>query len=318
MMRFKVEFAPKIQHSNGFVSTRRGLFFWQALRDNNSVRIRNFAPALLLSVLCLAEGTNWQTATELPGVDWHGISGARKQAALKFIREESCTCGCNMKIAECRMKDPSCSYSRKLSSVAMKGFADGKTVSVVRAEMKKAASEPPPVLEEPVKISLDGDPAKGPENARITIVEFSDFQCPFCSKAVSEAYEIVKKYPKDVRLVFKQFPLDSHAQAEFGAEASLAAQAQGKFWQMHDLLYAGFPDLSRKTVFGYAKQIGLDMNRFTADLDSRKFKTRVQFEEQEGEAAGVGGTPTFFFNGRKYNGIFEVAAVDSLIKKEFR
>src|SRR5438067_12778134 len=83
------------------------------LRDNNSVRIRNFAPAFFLSVLCLAEGTTWQTATELPGVDWHGISGARKQAALKFIREESCTCGCSMKIAECRMKDPGCSYSRK-------------------------------------------------------------------------------------------------------------------------------------------------------------------------------------------------------------
>jgi protein-disulfide isomerase len=288
------------------------------VRDNGRVRIRNFAPAFLLSVLCLAQGVNWQTATDLPGVDWHGITGERKQAALKFIREESCTCGCSMKIAECRMKDAACGYSRKLASVAMKGFSEGKTASVVRAEMKKAAAEPPPVLEDPVKISLDGDPSKGPENARITIVEFSDFQCPFCSTAVAHANEVVRKYPKDVRLVFKQFPLDSHAQAQFGAEASLAAQAQGKFWQMHDLLYAGFPDLSRKTVLGYAKQIGLDVNRFTADLDSRKFKARVRSEEQEGEAAGVGGTPTFFFNGRKYNGVFEVGPVEAMMKKEFK
>jgi protein-disulfide isomerase len=288
------------------------------LRDNSIVRIRNFAPAFLLSVLCLAEGTTWQTATDLPGVDWHGIAGPRKQAALKFIREESCTCGCSMKIAECRMKDPSCSYSRKLSSVAMKGFAEGKPVDVVRAEMKKAANEPPPVLEEPVKLSVEGDPIRGAENARITIVEFSDFQCPFCSEAVSQANEIVKKYPKDVRLIFKQFPLDSHAQAEFGAEASLAAQAQGKFWEMHDLLYAGFPDLSRRTVMNYAKKIGLDVSRFTVDLDSHKFKARVHSEEQEGEAAGVGGTPTFFFNGRKYNGLFDVASVEPLIKKEFK
>jgi protein-disulfide isomerase len=288
------------------------------LRDNGWVRIRHIAPAFVLSVLCLAQGTSWQTATDLPGVDWHGINGTRKQAALKFIREESCTCGCNMKIAECRMKDPSCSYSRKLASVAMKEFAEGKNAGEVRAEIKKVANEAPPVLEDPVKISLDGDPYKGPENARITIVEFSDFQCPFCSKAVAEANEIVRRYPKDVRLVFKQFPLDSHADAEFGAEASLAAQAQGKFWQMHDLLYAGFPDLSRRTVLGYAKKIGLDLNKFTADLDSHKFRARVHAEEQEGEAAGVGGTPTFFFNGRKYNGVFEVAAVEPLMKKEFK
>jgi protein-disulfide isomerase len=286
------------------------------------VRLRNFAPAfypgvLCLGVLCLAQGT-WQTATELPGVDTHGVTGARKDAALKFIREEQCTCGCTMKIAECRMKDPTCGYSRKLASVAMKGFAEGKTAAVVRADVKKAAAEPPPLFEEPVKISLAGDPGKGPENARVTIVEFSDFQCPFCSKAVAEANEIVRQFPKDVRLVFKQFPLDSHADAEFGAEAALAAQAQGKFWQMHDLLYAGFPDLARKTVMNYAKELGLDMNKFTADLDSRKFKARVRFEEQEGEAAGVGGTPTFFFNGKKYNGVFDVASVTPLIKKELK
>jgi protein-disulfide isomerase len=287
------------------------------LGDNGRVRVRNFAPVFFLGVLCLAQGT-WDTATELPGVDWHGINGARKEAALKFIREEQCTCGCTMKIAECRMKDPSCSYSRKLASVAMKGFAEGKTAAAVRAEIKKAALEPPPVLEDPVKISLAGDPAKGPDNARVTIVEFSDFQCPFCSKAVAEAYAVVRQFPNDVRLVFKQFPLDSHADAEFGAEAALAAQAQGKFWEMHDRMYAGFPDLSRKTVMRYAKEIGLDVNRFTADVDSHRFKTRVHAEEQEGEVAGVGGTPTFFINGRKYNGVFDVASVVPLIKKELK
>ncbi len=212
------------------------------LSDNGRVGIRRFAFIFLLGVLCLAADT-WQTATDLPGVDWHGISGARKDAALKFIRAEQCTCGCNMKMAECRMKDPACSYSRKETSIAMKGFAEGKSADAVRAEIKKEADKPPPVLEDPVKISIAGDPVRGPENARVTIVEFSDFQCPFCSEAVAQANAIVKNFPKDVKLVFKQFPLDSHAQAEFGAEAALAAQAQGKFWEMHDRLYGGFPDL---------------------------------------------------------------------------
>ena len=283
------------------------------------MRLRNLALVLSVGVVCLAEGPgNWQTANEYPGVDWHGISGARRDAAMKFIREEQCTCGCQMKIAECRMKDPGCGYSRKLASVAMKSFAEGKTVQQVRADVKKAASEPPPIFEEPVKISVAGDPSKGPDNARLTIVEFSDFQCPFCSKAVADANEIVRRYPKDVKLVFKQFPLDQHHDAEFGAEAALAAQAQGKFWQMHDLLYAGFPDLSRKTVFGYAKELNLDMKQFTADVDSHKFRARVQMEEKQGEDAGVGGTPTFFFNGRKYNGIFDVATVAPLVQKELK
>ena len=281
------------------------------------MRIRNFAPLFFLGVLCLAQGT-WETATELPGVDWHGLTGARKQAALKFIRSEQCTCGCKMKMAECRMKDPSCSYSRKDVAMAIKGFEEGKNADEVRAEIKKNAAQPPPVLEDPVKISLTGDPVKGPDNARVTIVEFSDFQCPFCSKAVAEAYAVVKEFPKDVRLVFKQFPLDSHADAEFGAEAALAAQAQGKFWEMHDRMYAGFPDLSRRTVMRYAKEIGLNMPRFTADLDSHKFRARVRSEEQEGENAGVGGTPTFFFNGRKYNGVFDVASVTPIVRKELK
>ena len=143
--------------------------------------------------------------------------------------------------------------------------------------------KPPPILDEPVKISLAGDPVRGPENARLTIVEFSDFQCPYCSKAVAESKEILKQFPNDVRLVFKQFPLDSHSEAEFGAEVALAAQAQGKFWEMHDLLYAGFPDLSRERIAGYARQLKLDMNRFNADLASHKYRARVRSEEKEGE-----------------------------------
>ena len=287
------------------------------MSDNANVRLRNFAPVFFLGALCLAQGT-WETATDLPGVDWHGISGARKEAALKFIRAEQCTCGCSMKMAECRMKDPGCAYSRKEASIAMQGFAEGKNADAVRAEVKKYANEPPPLLEEPVKISTAGDPAKGPETARVTIVEFSDFQCPFCSEAVAQANLVVKSFPKDVRLVFKQFPLDQHAQAEFGAEAALAAQAQGKFWEMHDRLYAGFPDLARNTVMRYAKEIGLDMSRFTTDLDSHKFKARVLSEQHEGEEAGVGGTPTFFINGRKYNGIFELAIVTPSIKSQMK
>jgi len=290
------------------------------LGDNYIVRFRSLHAFgfLFLGALCLAQQSDWRTADEVPGVDWHGLNGAKRLAAMKFIRTEQCTCGCSMKIAECRMKDPGCSYSRKSASIAMKGFADGKSVDEIKAEVKKAAGEAPPVIEDPVPISTAGDPAKGPDNARVTIVEFSDFQCPYCSKAVAEANNVVKAFPKDVRLVFKQFPLDFHEQAGFAAEASLAAQAQGKFWEMHDKMYAGFPDLRPPTIIRYAREIGLDLNRFTAELGAHKYRARVQSEEHQGENAGVGGTPTFFINGKKYNGIFDLATVSPLIKKELR
>lgn len=172
--------------------------------------------------------------------------------------------------------------------------------------------------EEAVKISTDGDPVLGPEKARMTIVEFSDFQCPYCSKAVAQVKEVMRQMPNDVRLVFKQFPLDTHSDAELFAEATLAAQAQGKFWDMHDLLYAGFPNVTRATVMVYAKELKLDIPKFTADLNSHKYKARVQAEAKQGEAAGVAGTPTFFFNGKHYNGVFDVASVVPVLKKELK
>ncbi len=278
---------------------------------------RRLALPFFVAVLCLGQAT-WQTVSDPPGVDWHGLTGARKQAALRLLQSEGCACGCSMKIAECRVKDPTCSVSRKLAAAIVKDVGDGKDAAAVRADVKKIADEPPPILEDPVKISIAGDPIRGPEKARITIVEFSDFQCPYCSKAVPESKEILRQFPNDVRLVFKQFPLDSHSDAEFGAEASLAAQAQGKFWEMHDLLYAGFPDLSRKRIMTYARELNLDINRFTAELDSHKYRSRVKAEEQEGEVAGVGGTPAFFFNGKHYNGLFDVASVVPVIKKELK
>ena len=108
----------------------------------------------------------------------------------------------------------------------------GKSAGAIKAGLAKIGSEILPTLEEkPAKLTIEGDPVRGPANAKVTIVEFSDFQCPYCAKAVGEVKQLMQKFPKDVRLVFKQYPLDTHSQAEIAAEAALSAQAQGKFWE---------------------------------------------------------------------------------------
>ncbi len=124
--------------------------------------------------------------------------------------------------------------------------------------------------------------------------------------------------PADIRLVFKQFPLDTHSQAGFAAEAALAAHAQGKFWPMHDKLYANFRDLAPEKINQLAKEAGLDLVRFTMDMKSGKYKSAVQKELEEGAEAGVQGTPTIFVNGKRYNGPVETGALEEVLQAELK
>ena len=261
----------------------------------------------------------WQTVANLAGVDFSGLTPARKTRALNALRTQDCSCGCGMKVAECRVKDPSCSFSRGLASVTVGAIKAGKPEIAAIAESKasKFGSRPAPkLLDDPVPIPTLGSPVMGPANAPITLVEFSDFQCPYCSKAVGQINATLKAYPNDVRLIFKQYPLDTHPQAAISAAASLAAHQQGKFWPMHDVMFANRPKLSRQSILAWAKEIGLDMNRFTADLDSDAIRKTVLRDQADGDKAGVEGTPTVFLNGQKYNGDLAPDAIKPVIEGE--
>jgi protein-disulfide isomerase len=276
---------------------------------------------VLLGGAVLLVAQEWQSVTDLAGVDFGGLTSARKAMALKALRTQGCVCGCDMKVAECRVKDPNCSYSRGLASVTVGAIKAGKTEAAAIAESKasKFGSRPAPkLLEDPVPIPTVGSPVTGPANASITLVEFSDFQCPYCSKAVAQINATLKAYPNDVRLIFKQYPLDSHPAASISAAASLAAHAQGKFWPMHDVMFANRQRLSRQSILGWAKDIGLDMKRFTADLDSEVIRKAVLRDQADGDKAGVEGTPTVFLNGQKYNGDLAPDAIKPVIDSELK
>jgi protein-disulfide isomerase len=144
----------------------------------------------------------------------------------------------------------------------------------------------------------DDSPFKGPKHAKVTIVTWSDFQCPFCSRINPTMKQIEDTYAKDVKVVFRHQPLPFHNNAQISAEASMAAHEQGKFWQMHDKMFANQGALDRANLERYAQEIGLDVNKFKAALDSGKFKAKVQADSAAGNDVGANGTPTSFINGR--------------------
>jgi protein-disulfide isomerase len=254
----------------------------------------------------------------LESLDLSGFSAVQKKILTNILQNQNCTCGCDWSIAKCREDDPKCSYSRQLLNLVITDLKAGHNENQIIADLKEHALKPPPVLSDPVEISVQGDPVIGPENAKVTIVEFSDFQCPFCAAAVAQARMILDKFPNDVRLVYKQFPLDFHTQSFLAAEASVAAHSQGKFWEMHNKLYANYKVISAQNILVWAKEIGLDMKRFVAEVDAGKYKQAVENEMKQGEVAGVQGTPSFFFNGRRYNGAFQAEIVAQLLQSEFK
>jgi protein-disulfide isomerase len=157
------------------------------------------------------------------------------------------------------------------------------------------------VLLEPPRASIAvaaTDPSKGPASAPITIVEYSDFQCPFCARVNPTLDQVLKTYGDKVRIVFKDFPLPNHPQAPKASEAAHCAGEQGKFWELHDRMFANQQALQVPQLKEYATALGLDMNAFNQCLDSGKHAARVSENIKSGTALGVGSTPTLYVNGR--------------------
>jgi protein-disulfide isomerase len=282
------------------------------------------APAILCLSFAFAQTPQkpeaWQTATTIPEVNLSGLTPVQKKAALEALRSQSCVCGCNMHVAECRIKDPSCADSRAISAAIVKAVKEGKNPqqAVAESDIVRRRSGTARLLEAPVKIPVQGAPFRGPADARITVVEFSDFECPFCSKAAAKIEAIRQAYPKDLRLVYKQYPLSSHPNARIAAEAALAAQAQDKFWPMHDKLFANSNQLSRETIDKIGKEVGLDMDKFQADLRSGKIAEIIKKDVADGDKADVDSTPTIFINGRRYNGPLEMDVLKPVLDAELK
>jgi protein-disulfide isomerase len=212
----------------------------------------------------------------------------------------------------------------KKADELIKGGTPLKDVYKKRIEAAAAAPAPaaapaaPAAPEGKQNIKLGDAPVKGPSNAKVTVVLFSDFQCPFCSRAVPVLKEIEDGYKGKVKIAFKQLPLPFHDKAHLAAEAALAANEQGKFWPYHDKLFANQGALDRPSLEKYAEELGLNMSKFKAALDSGKFKDKVDSDAKEGAAVGATGTPTFFINGTKVVGAQPFDAFKTVIDTELK
>ena len=202
----------------------------------------------------------------------------------------------------------------KLSGVQSFDFLKGQ----VQAALDGTLPQRPGTDSKREEMVAANSPVRGSPDAPVTIVEYADFQCPFCASAEKSVALLLREYPGKVNIVFKNFPLDFHADSMLAHRAALAAGEQGKFWEMHDLIFSQQRAIKHDDLFAMAKTLGLDMDRFAKDLDSEKVQAEIDSDRAEGRRAGVEGTPTFYVDGAEITGAANLPRFEAMIGNSLR
>jgi protein-disulfide isomerase len=214
--------------------------------------------------------------------------------------------------AEISEKDFSASIEKYLQSdagvakigSALERYFQKKQQDAAKQQEEQAKADIEEQFKNPAKIDIGKSPVKGPASAKVTIFEFSDFQCPYCKRGRDTMDEMLKAYPNDVKVVFKHFPLAFHKEAEPSARASWAAQQQGKFWEYHDVLFNNQDKLGADFYLATARELKLDEAKFKADMNSEAAAKQVKEDNEIGAKNGIQGTPGFFVNGVAVKGAY--------------
>ena len=231
----------------------------------------------------------------LPGVDTESLTKREKNIWSALVAELASPCeDVAVPVAQCVKEKRECDRCLPAAKFVKRMVSAGKSKAEI-AEIYEARFDPKAVK----TIVLADSPTKGASDPGVIIVEFADFECGACGQVYPFLKEIYGKYGKKVRMVFKHFPLDLHSNAKLAAQAAYAAQKQGHFWKMHDLLFENQPRLTEPDLIKYAKDVGLDLNKFKKDMHSDGAKERWEKEKKQGESLGVSATPTIYINGRE-------------------
>jgi protein-disulfide isomerase len=198
---------------------------------------------------------------------------------------------------------------------AMQDYVKKQQAKAETDQVKKQEADLEAQFKNPLKVDVGNSPTKGPKDAPVTIIEFSDFECPFCQRGANTADEILKNYPKEVRLVFKNLPLPFHNNAVPAAKAALAAGKQGKFWQMHDVLFQNQKGLTEELFLNTAKDLGLDIEKFKKDMASDAIAKQIEEDKAAAQKVGISGTPGFLVNGVLVRGAYPFPHFKTIIDR---
>ncbi len=235
---------------------------------------------------------------DLPGVDTHMLVPSEKHTLSDLLKQELAPCPeVAVPVGQCVREKRACGKCVPAAEFLVKAVLDGLTNQQID-QMYKLRFDPAAAKTIPV----DGSPSKGPVDAPVVLVEFADFECPHCA-AVAPVLDASWGEHKDrVRFVYKFLPLPMHEHATIAARAAIAAGDQGKFWEMHDLLFSNAHALERQNLDEYAQQLGLDMKKFAVDFDSPETSSRLAQDLALAEALDIHATPTIYVNGRQFDG----------------
>jgi predicted DsbA family dithiol-disulfide isomerase len=235
---------------------------------------------------------------QLPGTNALDLAENAQRSLIKLMSEGPCPCDPKKTLLIC-IQEKSCKEATQLAEYGVQKYKEGLgDEQVVDAVIQKFMEDFVP----PANFNLSKTASKGAKDAPIVIVEFADFECPHCAMMSGMLSELVKLYPTQIKVYFKQFPLPFHQFAGKASIATIAAQRQNAFWPMHDLVFTNQTSLSDQSFDQFAQQIGINVERFQADMKDPAVEQQVKDEKMEGIQNNLTGTPTLFFNGKKYSG----------------
>jgi protein-disulfide isomerase len=269
----------------------------------------HLAAAALLVLLVACGGATPSTATataqdvDLPGVDTSQFTPRERHELSELARELPAPCAdVAVPVGQCLLEKRACAAclpaAQAIAKAVREGMSHEQVVDLYKQRFDATSSR---------DIPLVGSPSRGPEDAHVVVVEFADFECPYCQKIAPELDELWEKRKGKVRFVYKFMPLAMHPHGEIAARAAIAADMQGKFWPMHHLLFANGQHLEQPDLEGYAASLGLDVPRFRADMQSPEAKARIDADRKLGDDLKVRGTPTLFIDGHEYDSKVDMA-----------
>ncbi len=246
------------------------------------------------------QGASKEKIRSLPQVDTSSLDEFTESIWIDMVNELLSPCGEPVSVARCIAESRKCKRcvpaARYVARLVNDGYSRDELRDIYRIRYG------------------DDSPLRGSPMAEVTMFEFSDFQCPHCKMTAPYLKKVVEESNGKVKLVFKQYPLPGHPKARDASRATIAAEKQGKFWEMHDLLFKNQDELQTAKLEDYAKQLGLDVKRFKADMQSKETERKIEADIAEGHAVGVDSTPSIYVNDRRY--IFPPEQLGAYIREE--